>query len=495
MSSARKVLSNTAAQVVGKVVTAIISIVIIKLITTYLGLAGYGQYTTVYEFLAFFGIAADFGIFQIAVREMSRDPSRREEIFGNVLSLRLCLTAVSMLAAAGAVWLIPKYTDTQIPLGVVIGTLTTYLTLVHGTLSSALQASHRIGQSVIAQIAGKIVALGYMLWAVFVAFPDDPTMGFYHLLIAGIAGNAVMTGLTLFFTQKIIPTRLRWDLQVWREVMAKALPYGTAIVLATVYFRIDTILLSLLKGPEEVGVYGVAMRILENLQMIPVFFMNAVLPVMTPLIGTDNAKFKRVLQHSFDFLVIVGAPMVVGGFVLAYPFIAIVSDPEFLSNLPEGFFGADIALQILLFAMGLAFLGNLFNYTLFSAGAQKKVLVIAAVATIFNLGSNLLVIPEWGFRGAAATSVASELIVAVGGFLIVRKMTQASLNFKRSIRVVIAAVVMGAAVAWLQPLTFEFFENKNVLLLIPAGAVVYTALLFILKVIDRELIDLVRKKV
>ena len=494
MSSARKVLGNTAAQVIGKAVTAVISIIIVKLLAMYLGTAGFGMYTTVYEFLAFFGIAADFGIFQIAVREMSRHPERREQIFSNVLSLRILLTGISMAAAASAVWLIPSYAGTAIPMGVAIATLTTYFTLIHGTLSSVLQADLRIQWAVVAQVIGKFAALGYMAWMVLYAFPNDPAVGFNHLLIAGIVGNGLMLVLTYFFTRRLIPVRLAWDWEYLRSIILKALPYGTAIILATIYFRIDVILLSIMKGPEEVGVYGVAMRILENLQMIPVFFMNAALPVITRLLADNRTKLRKLLQYSFDFLLMLALPMIAGGFVLAFPFIAIVASPDFLSDISSGFYGSDIALRVLLFAMGLAFLGNLFNYTLLAGNQQLKVLYISAAAAVFNIIANILVIPEWGFRGAAATSVASEMIVIVAGWYLVSRMIGGGFQLKTAGKALVAAISMAAVIWWLQPITFAWMENKNVLILVPLGAAIYAAVLLATRAVTREHVALFARR-
>ena len=62
MSIARKILENTFVQVLGKLITALLSIFVLKIITRYLGTSGYGDYTTIYQYLAFFGIIADFGI-------------------------------------------------------------------------------------------------------------------------------------------------------------------------------------------------------------------------------------------------------------------------------------------------------------------------------------------------------------------------------------------------------------------------------------------------
>ncbi|MFT7184318.1 MAG: O-antigen/teichoic acid export membrane protein, partial [Oceanicoccus sp.] len=70
MSTAKKILSNTAIQVAGRAIMAVTSIVILKAISGFLSVEGYGMYKGVYDFLAFFGIIADLGLFTIAVREM-----------------------------------------------------------------------------------------------------------------------------------------------------------------------------------------------------------------------------------------------------------------------------------------------------------------------------------------------------------------------------------------------------------------------------------------
>ena len=127
MSIARKILENTFIQVLGKLITAALSIVVLKIISGYLGTSGYGDYTTVYQFLAFFGIIADFGIYTITVKEMSRDESKIPTILGNVMGLRTFLAILAMVLAVLAVFLVPRYENTLIPFGVLIATLATSL--------------------------------------------------------------------------------------------------------------------------------------------------------------------------------------------------------------------------------------------------------------------------------------------------------------------------------------------------------------------------------
>lgn len=485
MSLASKILSNTAAQIAGKAATAVISIIIIKLLTTYLGREGYGMYTTIYEFLTFFAIIADFGLFQIALREMARSPEREASILGNLLSLRLGLTVISMTVAIGAVWLLPSYAGTDIPLGVTIAVLTTFATLMTGTLSSVIQYHLKMYWAVYAAIAGRVLALGYMLLTVFVWLPANPEVGFYHLVWAGTLGNLAMLAGTYFAARKLAPIRFEFDTVFWKQVLRAALPYGTALVLATMYFRLGAVMLSLMKGPGEVGYYGVSLRIVENLQMLPVFFLNSILPTLTALLVTDREKCKQVFQTSFDVLLIVAAPIVLGGWVLAYPLISAVSSPEFLTTSTQ--LGSDIALRLMLVAMALAFLSNLFGYVLLAGNEQKQLLRVNLTAVALSIAVNLVVIPDYGFVGAAFTSIISESIVCGWLAYLLWKKVGLRPTFGTARKVIFAAASMGLIVAGGAAL-LDFAGNWGLIVLIPLGGAVYTGLLFATRAVTPDLI-------
>jgi len=488
MPIARKILSNTLFQIIGKIITAGLSIVIVKIITNYLGVAGYGQYTTIYEFLAFFGIAADLGIYTIAVREMSKNQNKIPKIIGNVLSIRTILTFSLMLAAVGTAFLIPKYHHTLIPAGVAIASLSTFLSLLSGTVSSVLQVYLKMQYSVIALVVSKIISTGYMFLIVFYFYQEASSSGFFQLLWAGVIGNSAFLILTRIFTQKFTQIRYRFDFDYWKEIIVKALPYGIALVLNTLYFRMDTILLSLMKDLNEVGMYGVAMRMLDVLVIIPVYFMNSVLPIMTRYLDEKNTKIKKLLQYSLDFLIAMGIPIVVGVVILSPKIVQLVSSEEFVSgNLFQ--YGADLALVILIFALLFSFINSLFGFTLVALGKQIKLLWINLFCVIFNLISNLIVIPFYGFRGAAITSVLSELFILVATFWAVRKILKIKFSLKNTYKIIFAGIIMGIFVFYLNQWT-NSWGIKNLILLIPMGGLIYGILLFATKVVNQEIFEL-----
>jgi O-antigen/teichoic acid export membrane protein len=243
----------------------------------------------------------------------------------------------------------------------------------------------------------------------------------------------------------------------------------------------------------EIGLYGVAMRMLEMLVIIPVYFMNSVLPVMTRYIEEQSKKIKYLMQYSFDFLIATGLPLLVGGFILARPIIHFISDPQFLGgNVFE--FGSDMAVRILMFAMLFSFVNALFGFTLVVLNKQVKLMFINAGAVLFNLIGNILVIPFWGFRGAAMTSVFSEVIILIFTYWVAQKVLGFHLSARTFIRTFLAALIMGVVVYIGYDLMAGMWFVWQLAALIPLGGLVYLFLMFKTKAVTPEMMNLLRKK-
>lgn len=493
MSTARKIFSNVVWQVLGKFAVAGLGMAVIKICTNYLSVEQYGEYLMVYEFLAFFGIAADLGLFTIAVREMSRDEDQIPKIIGNILTLRTILVTITMLAGIGLAFLIPKYQDTRVPIGVAVAAITVFFTIQNGTITSVLQAKLKMGQASFTTVIAKIISVGFMAYVAFFGFPNDQETGFYMLIVAGIFGAIVNYAHTRYYVKKITPLKYRFDLDLWKKVLVTSLPYGLALILNTIYFRIDSVMLFMLRDQKEVGVYGVAMRMLENFAIIPLYFMNSVLPVLTKSLKEKTEHYKDLIKHSFDFLAAMAVPMVVGVVVLAYPIIFVTASPDFLSRTADGFYGSDAALQILIFALLFQFINVLFSFVLIALDKQTKLLYINGACVLFNILANFIAIPAYGFRGAAFISVLSELFILIASYTAARYYLNFKINIKNLFKIVFSGLLMGLAVYALQPITYTYLQNWNIFPLALLGAATYFLLLYFTGVINRDILSILRK--
>ncbi len=497
MSTAKKILGNTAVQVAGRGIMAIISIIILKAISGFLSVEGYGMYKGVYDFLAFFGIIADLGLFTIAVREMGREERDRHFIAGNIFGMRIALAFIAMSLAILAAFSIPAYKGSAIPIGVSIASLAVFLAIMHGTVSSVLQVELKMHYSTIGIVLGKLISLAWMMSVIFYFFVGTPSNeAFYQLLLAGVIGNLFAFCFTFYYVLKYTPMRPRFDASYWKEIMISSIPYGIALVLNMIYFRIDSIMLLWMAGPKENGFYGPAVSMLEILSVIPVYFMNSVLPTLSKAVKSNKEKAARILQLCFDFLYLLALPMSIGLFLLAYPIIFLITQPEFLSKLDQGVFGSDIALQILVFAMFFSFLNSVFTYSMVAVNKQNHLLWINGIAAFGNVLANYFVIPVLGFRGAALTSVLTELFIFILAFFVSRKFITFKFSRIRLLKACFSAFIMALSIFALKEPSYYWLnmENFNIAFLSFIGALIYCSILLITGAIPDEFVKKIRMR-
>lgn len=492
-STARKILWNTISQIIGKAIIAIIGVVIIKLITGYLGTTGYGEYTTAFDYLALFTIISDLGLYTIGIREMAKDNDKVSIIMGNILTVRTAFSIFVICVAGFVAYFIPQYQNSHIPLAIWLAGAAAFFNLLTSIISAVLQVYLKMEYNSLASVIGKVINLAYIVFVVYFLHPANTDIGFYHLVVAGIVGNGAMLLVTWFYAKKFSPIKFRFDKAFVKDVVIKALPYGVALILNTIYFRIGSFSLSLLRTKAEVGVYGVPMRMLEAVGVIPLYFMNAVLPVLTRSIARKDGSHQKIIQLAFDFLVMGSMPIVAGTFALSYPIIYLISSPEFLSNPATGFYGSDAVLPILIFALAFSFINSLFGFILVADNRQMKILTRNAIGACLTVILDFTLIPIFGVRAAAFDNVITECYVALASYFIAKHYLKFTIKLNNTFKSAFSAVVMAAVIRFLEPFLHQYIQNKSVFVLIPLGAVIYVGLLFATKAITPEMIALVRK--
>lgn len=529
MSLSKKILSNTLWQVIGRLVTAFIGIFSIKLITNFLPTEIYGQYTTIFEYIGFFAIAADFGLYTIGIREMSKKDQPAAYVLGNLLSLRIFLILLCLGTALIATPFIPKYSDTLVQKGLWIVILGTALNLTSGILTSVLQYKMQMLYANISLIIGKISGFAYIAYIILFIKPENLETGFNLLLAGSVITNIVLLLLTLYFTKKVIKIKPQIDRKYIIKIIKHSLPYGLSIILSAMYFKIDIILLSQLTDYHQTGIYGVPLKIMEIISVIPVFFMNASLPALTEQFQTNKIKYQLTSQKCITFLLLLGLPIVAGGFLLSKSITYSISSPQFLSgyhctnniqyvynnpteayancNLVEYsqkfswntssqnteaytyFHGADLALQVIIIAILFNFINTFINFSFITIEKQNLLLYINSIGIIFNIITNLILIPKYGFLAAAATTLASEIIILFVGYTILKKYSQISISNPTTIsKIFLSTAFMATFIVLLKPISQTYLGYNNILLLIPLGAIIYGLSILTLKVIPLQTI-------
>ena len=463
-SARRRVASNTAIQLVGKGGVLAIGLVSIAVLTRYLGPSDYGKYTLALMYMQLFGVLADVGLFTTVVREISKEPERTEELVGNALALRLLLAIVVIALAAGVSLLLPY--EHQVRVAILLAGVPLLLGMVTTTFVAILQSRLRMTRAVIGDVTGRLTSLALVLLVVAL------DLGFYPVLGAAAGGAAVTLIVTWRLTRPLARVRPLRDRAIWRSLLLTAIPLGLALAINAVYFRADTLIISLYKPYEDVGLYTLAYRVLELALVIGTVFLNTTFPVLSEAVARDMPRALRTIQGSAEVCVVLGAPLVAGGLALAPQIVDLAGGEEF--------HGSAAPLRILLAAGALAWINGVFGYALIARERQAAALWLNVTALTFNVGLNFLLIPPYGIEAAAAVTVASELLILGGSYFLMRR----HFDFFPIPRTLVPAVGVAAAMGGL----LWLLNDAPLPVLVALGGAVYGGLMWLLSPTSRELV-------
>jgi O-antigen/teichoic acid export membrane protein len=436
---------------VAQLITWSATLVTTAVLGSWLGAAGFGTLYLAMSFSLLFSVLVEFGLNQQLVRAIARDPSLAGPYLVNALAIKLVLAVVAYLIILALIYVL-GYDEEA---GRVIAAFS--LILIFNGLSTTFTAVYQGTQRVVYAAVGTIIEkvlvsilVIVLLWLGFGVI----TMAF--VFVAGSAASALWQGLCL---RRVAKIELRLDRAVIRTLVRSAIPFFAYWVLGSLYYRLDTILLSKMTDETVVGWYGAAYRLFDTFVFLPSIVASAILfPILSQLSAHSRPALRRAMGKGLDIILIVGVPLSVGLLVLAEPIIRLIyRQQEFVNAIP--------ALQWLAVGLLLLYVNSILGVTVVSLNEERKLTLAAGLALVLNLGLNLILIPRFEHIGAAATTVATE------GFILAYLLAvmPRDLLERSTLVVFLKAGVASAAMA----LVLIAMHGQSLGLLVPLGAGVY----------------------
>jgi len=480
MSLSQRVAKNTIIQVSGKIISVVLALIAIALITRFLGTEGFGEYTTALAFISFFGVLADMGLCTILAREISQDEKNQERITSNIFTLRLIADIVTFTLVP-LIALKFNYSN-NLKQTIAIGALAFLFVSSAQIMRAIFQKELRVDKIAIAEVAGKTL---FLVLAIFIIkFSWDNTSRSF--LAAMVCGNALLLFLSVIFVRKFVKFKLRFDFSYWKKILVMVIPMSLAIVFNTIYFKVDTILLSVFKPIADVGIYGLPYKILEVLIFTSAIFVGIIFPLLSKYFREDKNKFRTIFSYSQDALLIISIPLLFGGIALASPIILLLGGAEFAASI--------LVFRILLFAIVIMFLNTLVSHVIISAGKEKSIAWIHGIGAVLSIVTNLIFIPLYTYIGASATTIFVEFTMLVLGYIIIKKTFGYIPSFRIIIKILLSSLVMFAGLTLLLhlfPITSPniYIYVSQLLTYILDGMIIYIAVLLLTGGINKEMFE------
>lgn len=460
------ILKNASIVTLGSIALKLINFIYNVAVVRQLGDAGYGQFATVVNFVGLFAIFAELGISQYVMREVARWPEKSNQLFWNLVSIRLVLAGVGVIGItlAGMAYGYPP----EIVAGITLYAFTFAWAALQAPVEAILTANEKFNYVTIMSIIGQIstITLG-----AFVLYND---WGFMALIGVGLLAMAPPTFLGIWAVRRhrLLKRPLVLTPRDWPAMIRKGLPFGFISLSLTIAFTVDSVMLSRVEPAEVVGWYNAAYNLARSL----LFFFSGVSVAMVPTLSRaylhDTALVHRWYYRSVKIIMLMGLPIAVGGTLVALPLLTFLYGEQYLP--------AVLAFQIIVWDVPLllftSFCGNMTTVI----GAERSAARIYFTAAMANVILNLLLIPRFSLYGAAVATLLTDLAAGVQFYwLLGRKLNLPNMS-SIAARVVLACAVMAATLLGLKSV------EASLWVLILAGMLVYSAMVLVSGLLDAE---------
>ena len=400
--SSRKIVVgwNTLAQFLGKVVSAGVMFLISLIIARKFGVNGFGDFTKITTYIAFFYLLVDFGLNAIFLQKEQTSSGN----WSHLLILRIIGSLVIIFLSLLFLFLLPQGTSQGftpfVKLGIILYSPTILFQALITTANALFQKHLRYDLSSLALITGDIISLILITLAAYLVSSGSGAVAVATALMLGSAATGIISlGLVSRLSES---QKLSLTLKSAKELLIAGLPLGVMLVFNQVYFRFDSLVLALTRSTAEVGVYGLAYKVFEMPLVIPTFFMNAMYPMMLKTKNYEalnsNRELKHLIKHAFIFLLIASG-FLLFIFWLAAPLLTLIR-PAFSESIP--------ALRVLVLSLPLFFTTSLLMWIIVTLEEQKILPLIYGISMLFIIIADIIFIPKYGYISAAWITVVAE---------------------------------------------------------------------------------------
>ena len=213
----------------------------------------------------------------------------------------------------------------------------------------------------------------------------------FEFLAAAIA--ALLGQLVLIRAARPVEARTAAPENHLKQWTGIALPMLFAYGLVVLMTYTDTILIGMMLGNEQAGIYAVGSRFATAVSMPIAFLGGALGPVVAELIARkDLAALQSRIDATTRFGLALGLPVAV---------VLLFGSSVFLGLIGDDYAAGSVVMQVLIVAQVVNIIVGPVGLVLMMSGEQRRVGRLFALTALLNLVLNVALIPLFGILGAA----------------------------------------------------------------------------------------------
>lgn len=398
VGGAERVLANSVYRAGAELVSKVLSLALFAVMARELGAEGLGVFTFGFAFVTLVTALASFGQDQVLAREVSR---RRELVggyFGNTFVLKLLGGALGLAVALAAGWAAGFEPET-LAVVALLGPAVLIEQLL-ATVFAVLMSFDRLELIPVVLLVQRTLTAAVSIGALLAGAGVVAVSAIY------LGGTLLALGLALgLMRRRVVRPESSVERRRWRPLVRAALPIGISIVLGTILFRVDTVILAAFESASVVGQYGAAFRVFEATLFVSWAVGTATYAVFATASRTSEPTLAAVAEQGLKLAAAATLPVAAAALVLGEPITTLLYGAEFDE--------AGTALSLLAPAIAFYPVVHVLSALLIAQDRQRVVVHASLVAAAANVAGNLILIPALSLNGAALMASLTQVVLAV----------------------------------------------------------------------------------
>jgi len=472
MVTSQKITANTSFFMIALIIQKVLSFVYFTLLARSLGAEGIGQYFFAISFASMFSVLIDLGLSPLLIREVAKEKEESIKWFQQIFTLKLIFALITAVVII-FLDLILFYSD---PVRNLVFLSTAIIVIDSFTL--VFYAFIRGRQNLKFESWGTIIfQVIVMIFGLTLLKISNQVFLFLIVLLTASLFNMIYSAFILR-NKFNISFKIYFSKELAKKIMMIALPFALAAIFAKIYAYMDTFLIKVFLGDQEVGFYSVAYKITFSLQFIPLAFVAALYPAFSHYFKNDVEQLKKTFAKAFNYLAFIALPLSLGIIAIANELIHKMYTEDFDSAWP---------LKVLIASIPFLFINFSLSSFLNATDRQEINTRNLGIIMALNIIMNLIFIPKYGVWGASLASSLSTLLLFSLNLYEVRKVTAMPIRFfKPLLGSLLSAVIMYVAVIYTKDIVGWLYS-------ILVGIAVYTIFMFVTKTINKQDLLFIKK--
>ena len=380
-----------AANIIGSLFSAALFIYLARTLRA----EAFGSISYAHSFIFYMLNFVDLGLSTYGIREIAKNRARAGEYVSEIVSFKLLLASALFILIVLFTFIAPNHIQFRI-LMVEVALL---------LFASALSCDWAFqGQEKTRMILVSFATTTMLQFGLIYALVKGPADLLKSALLYSLAAFVIPIAFLIHF--KYRPKLETSYLKQIKVYLSSSMIIWSIAIFAQVYNGLDIVLLGFFKGPEEVGCFTVARRVIGGATLLMVFLANALLPrLSSTFLSKDLGQFKSA-THKF---------LKISAFLAAFVLFPVIllSDGIISFALGSEYLPAALPFKI----MAVAFMFIMFNLPystgLIAAGFEKAVLKQVFTSAVVSVTLNIFLMPRYGMIGASISFLAAEAVAIV----------------------------------------------------------------------------------